>query len=61
MGLWNQRRRGTFDEGSVEFDEIERTVAYERVIRTWANWVEENVDAKVTSVFFMSMSPLHFR
>ncbi|XP_050209694.1 protein trichome birefringence-like 28 [Mercurialis annua] len=54
-------RRGTFSEASGEFDEIERTLAYERVLRTWAKWVEENVDPKLTSVFFMSMSPLHFR
>ncbi|EEF34061.1 protein trichome birefringence-like 28 isoform X2 [Ricinus communis] len=53
--------RGTFDAGAVEYDEIERTLAYGRVLRTWAKWVEENVDTKVTSVFFTSMSPLHIR
>ncbi|WCJ19898.1 TRICHOME BIREFRINGENCE-LIKE 28 [Euphorbia peplus] len=52
---------GTFDEDNVEYEEIERTKAYERVVRTWANWVDLNVDPNLTSVFFMTMSPLHIR
>jgi hypothetical protein len=31
------------------------------VLTTWASWVNENVDPARTSVFFMSMSPLHIR
>ncbi|KAF6147005.1 hypothetical protein GIB67_036724 [Kingdonia uniflora] len=53
--------RGSFEKGDTEYDEIERPVAYERVLRTWANWVDENVDPKHTSVFFSSMSPLHIK
>ncbi|XP_010264604.1 PREDICTED: protein ESKIMO 1-like [Nelumbo nucifera] len=53
--------RGSFDEGDTEFDEVERPIAYARVLRTWANWVEENVDPQRTSVFFNSMSPLHIK
>ncbi|CAA7389413.1 unnamed protein product [Spirodela intermedia] len=53
--------RGSFDGGSTEVEEIERVAAYERVLRTWANWVDENVDPHRTSVFFMSMSPLHLK
>ncbi|XP_043708147.1 protein ESKIMO 1-like [Telopea speciosissima] len=53
--------RGSFDEGNTEYDEIERPIAYERVLRTWTNWVEENVDPKSTSVFFTSMSPVHIK
>ncbi|KAG0463715.1 hypothetical protein HPP92_019784 [Vanilla planifolia] len=53
--------RGSFKEGSTEYDEVDRVVAYERVLRTWARWVEENVDPKRTYVFFNSMSPLHIR
>jgi hypothetical protein len=45
----------------MEYDEIERHIAYERVLRTWAKWVEENVDPKSTSVFFSSMSPIHIK
>ncbi|XP_034597832.1 xylan O-acetyltransferase 1 isoform X2 [Setaria viridis] len=44
-----------------EHDEVVRMEAYRKVLTTWANWVNENVDPARTSVFFMSMSPLHIR
>lgn len=53
--------RGSFAEGSTEYDEIDRPVAYERVLRTWAKWVDNNIDPKHTKVFFTSMSPLHIK
>ncbi|PON86587.1 Protein trichome birefringence-like [Trema orientale] len=53
--------RGSFDEGATEYDEIDRPVAYGRVLRTWANWVNQNVDPNRTTVFFSSMSPLHIK
>ncbi|KAL4598350.1 hypothetical protein ACB092_11G054100 [Castanea dentata] len=53
--------RGSFDEATIEYDEIQRHIAYERVLRTWAKWVEKNVDPKSTSVFFRSMSPTHIK
>lgn len=53
--------RGSFDQGSTEYDEIERPIAYRRVLRTWAQWVDQNVDPNRTSVFFSSMSPLHIK
>ncbi|OUZ99120.1 PMR5 N-terminal domain [Macleaya cordata] len=53
--------RGSFDEGDTEYDEIERPIAYDRVLRTWAKWVDENIDPKRTLVFFSSMSPLHIK
>ncbi|RRT47203.1 hypothetical protein B296_00039983, partial [Ensete ventricosum] len=45
----------------TEYDGIARPLAYERVMRTWSRWLDENVDPRRTSVFFMSMSPLHSR
>ncbi|KAJ9175909.1 hypothetical protein P3X46_014409 [Hevea brasiliensis] len=53
--------RGSFDEGATEYDEIERPVAYRRVLTTWSKWVDENVDPNRTMVFFSSMSPLHIK
>ncbi|CAA2984558.1 ESKIMO 1-like [Olea europaea subsp. europaea] len=53
--------RGSFDKGSTEYDEIARPVAYERVLRTWAKWVDKNINPNRTQVFFMSMSPLHIK
>ncbi|KAH6777794.1 trichome birefringence-like protein [Perilla frutescens var. frutescens] len=53
--------RGSFDKGATEYDEVERPVAYGRVLRTWAKWVDKNIDPNRTQVFFMSMSPLHIK
>ncbi|KAG8377061.1 hypothetical protein BUALT_Bualt09G0128900 [Buddleja alternifolia] len=50
---------GPSDEGPVEYDEIERCTAYERVLTTWADWITHNVDHSRTSAFFMTMSPVH--
>ncbi|KAK9676980.1 hypothetical protein RND81_11G113800 [Saponaria officinalis] len=36
-------------------------LAYERGMRTWAKWVEKNVDPKKTTVFYRSISPEHKR
>ncbi|KAG7574323.1 PC-Esterase [Arabidopsis suecica] len=51
--------RGSFDDGDVEYDLIERPIAYERMLRTLGDWVDHNIDPLSTTVFFMSMSPLH--
>ncbi|XP_060212967.1 xylan O-acetyltransferase 1-like [Lycium barbarum] len=53
--------RGSFDEGSTEYDETEKTIAYRKVLTTWSQWVENNVDPNRTQVFFMSMSPMHIK
>ncbi|KAK4778373.1 hypothetical protein SAY87_018560 [Trapa incisa] len=53
--------RGSFHDGSAEYDEIDRPVAYMRVMRTWAKWVDENVEPNRTQVFFSSMSPIHIK
>ncbi|XP_072954791.1 xylan O-acetyltransferase 1-like [Typha angustifolia] len=42
-----------------EHDEVVRAEAYGRVLKTWSNWLNENVNPAKTSVFFMSISPLH--
>ncbi|PPE02247.1 hypothetical protein GOBAR_DD00706 [Gossypium barbadense] len=51
--------RGSFDQGDTEYDEIDRPVAYQKVLTTWSKWVDKNVNPNRTTVFFSSMSPLH--
>ncbi|ESW13749.1 hypothetical protein PHAVU_008G223000 [Phaseolus vulgaris] len=53
--------RGSFDEGSTEYDEVPRPIAYERVLKTWSKWVDDNIDPNRTKVFFSSTSPLHIK
>ncbi|WOL04819.1 hypothetical protein Cni_G13541 [Canna indica] len=43
----------------TEHDEIARGEAYQRVLKTVFNWVDRTFDPNKTSVFFVSMSPLH--
>ncbi|GKU93408.1 hypothetical protein SLEP1_g7001 [Rubroshorea leprosula] len=38
---------------------MDRLVALEKGLRTWANWVDSNVDRTRTRVFFQSISPTH--
>ncbi|TKY56879.1 ESKIMO 1 [Spatholobus suberectus] len=53
--------RGSFDEGSTEYDEVPRPIAYGRVLATWSKWVDDNIDPNRTKVFFSSTSPLHIK
>ncbi|KAF5800159.1 putative PMR5 domain, PC-Esterase, trichome birefringence-like family [Helianthus annuus] len=53
--------RGSFDKGDTEYDEVERPMAYARVLKTWAKWADKNIDPNRTMVFFSSMSPLHIK
>jgi hypothetical protein len=52
-------RKGSFDQGSTEYVEVDRPVAYKEVLKTWAKWVDRNIDPNRTTVFFMGMSPNH--
>ncbi|XP_074294126.1 protein trichome birefringence-like 42 [Silene latifolia] len=47
-------------EGKL-MEEMPIELAYERGMKTWAKWVENNVDPKKTTVFFRSISPEHYR
>ncbi|CAH1445386.1 unnamed protein product [Lactuca virosa] len=51
--------RGSFDEGAIEYDEIKRPLAYARVLKTWAEWIDRNINPNRTTIFFNSMSPIH--
>ncbi|PON96507.1 Trichome birefringence-like family [Trema orientale] len=38
---------------------MNRLVAYKNVMRTWAQWVESNIDPTVNKVLFQGISPDH--
>ncbi|GMG98534.1 hypothetical protein Nepgr_000374 [Nepenthes gracilis] len=40
-------------------EEMQTELAYERGLKTWANWIHDNVDPSKTTVFFRSISPEH--
>lgn len=41
--------------------EMDGEEAFNRALRTWARWVDHNVDPTRTRVFFRSVSPEHKR
>ncbi|KAK3184716.1 hypothetical protein Dsin_032002 [Dipteronia sinensis] len=47
------------EDGKVRVQDMDRLVAYEKGLKTWANWVEINVDPTKTKVFFQGVSPDH--
>jgi DNA mismatch repair ATPase MutL len=48
-------------EGGQYTADMDRMVAFQRGMSTWASWVDLNVDPAKTRVFFQSMSPTHYR
>ncbi|KAK8535955.1 hypothetical protein V6N13_104567 [Hibiscus sabdariffa] len=54
-------QRGSSDDGATDYVDVDQNVAYEAALKSWAKWVEENVDINRTSVFFSSMSPTHIK
>ncbi|XP_044506890.1 protein PMR5-like [Mangifera indica] len=42
------------------YQDTDRLVALEKALKTWANWVDTNVDRNKKRVFFQSISPTHY-
>ncbi|MBA0601167.1 xylan O-acetyltransferase 1 isoform X2 [Gossypium raimondii] len=51
--------RGSFEDGVADYVDIDQNVAYESALKSWAKWMEENVDPNQTKVFFSSVAPSH--
>ncbi|KAH0983003.1 hypothetical protein GBA52_010180 [Prunus armeniaca] len=45
--------------GKQTYTDMDRLVAYEKALNTWASWVNSNVDPNKTKVFFQGVSPDH--
>ncbi|BFG36437.1 hypothetical protein CerSpe_227110 [Prunus speciosa] len=52
---------GSFPNGEEGYEELEAPAAYRIALKTWANWVDSNVNPNKTRVFFTTMSPTHMR
>lgn len=46
--------------GGTYYTDMDRLVALQKGMRTWANWVDANIDRTRTSVFFQAISPTHY-
>ncbi|KAL6553763.1 hypothetical protein OROMI_019436 [Orobanche minor] len=45
--------------GNTTAKDMDRLVAYEKALNTWAQWIDSNVDPANTQVFFQGVSPDH--
>ncbi|KAL7092671.1 hypothetical protein ACP275_12G178000 [Erythranthe tilingii] len=52
---------GSFANGEEGYEELDAPVSYKLGLKTWANWVDSNVNPNKTKVFFTTMSPTHQR
>lgn len=49
-----------FEEKGHVIPYMEELVAFDKALRTWARWVDANIDPKHTQIFFRGYSPVHF-
>ncbi|CAH9135525.1 unnamed protein product [Cuscuta epithymum] len=47
-------------EGNITYKDANRLVLYSKALKTWAKWVESEVDTTKTKVFFQGVSPDHW-
>ncbi|XVE82235.1 hypothetical protein DITRI_Ditri15bG0131600 [Diplodiscus trichospermus] len=62
---WTHQKTGKgknyFQEGSHVYSKMEVKEAFTKALRTWAQWVDANIDRKSTRVFFAGYAASHFR
>ncbi|XVF58611.1 hypothetical protein PTKIN_Ptkin07bG0080200 [Pterospermum kingtungense] len=61
-GHWwvNRKRWDWFQYKKKVFADMKVETAFKVAMKTWARWIEKNVDTSKTTVYFRSMSPAHF-
>ncbi|KAL8121524.1 hypothetical protein AgCh_018306 [Apium graveolens] len=55
------RGNNYFQEGNKVYSRLEVEDAYSRALRTWSQWVDSNINASQTKVFFTGYSASHFK
>ncbi|PIN04373.1 hypothetical protein CDL12_23093 [Handroanthus impetiginosus] len=62
---WWNRRGPTqpwdyIEVGGQRYKDMDRVLAFEKALTTWATWVDTNIDPAKTKVFFQGISPSHY-
>ncbi|KAL6874142.1 hypothetical protein ACP4OV_014224 [Aristida adscensionis] len=55
------RGKNYFKEGDKLYPQFDSTEAYRRALKTWAHWVDKNMDPARSVVFYRGYSTAHFR
>lgn len=55
------RGKNYYKEGNYVYPKFDAVEAYRRALRTWANWVDKNVNPRKQLVFYRGYSSPHFR
>ncbi|XP_043813272.1 protein trichome birefringence-like 5 isoform X2 [Manihot esculenta] len=55
------RGKNYYKEGDHLYPQFDAVEAYRRALRTWAKWVDQNVDPAKQLVFYRGYSSAHFR
>lgn len=58
---WVDFRWDFIQDGKTMRKDMDRLVAYRKGLTTWSKWVESNINATKTKVFFQGISPDHFK
>lgn len=54
-------RWGSFANGEEGYEELDAAIAFRMALKTWANWIDSNLNQNSTRVFFTTASPTHMR
>ncbi|KAK8928453.1 hypothetical protein KSP39_PZI017522 [Platanthera zijinensis] len=52
---------GSFANGEEGYEELDAVLAYRMAIKTWANWIDSNLNRSKTRIFFTTASPTHMK
>ncbi|CAN8252457.1 unnamed protein product [Cochlearia groenlandica] len=55
------RGKNYYKEGDYIYPKFDATEAYRRSLKTWAKWIDQNVNPKKQLVFYRGYSSAHFR
>ncbi|KAG2300038.1 hypothetical protein Bca4012_011622 [Brassica carinata] len=55
------RGKNYYKEGDVIYPKFDATEAYRRALKTWAKWIDQNVNPQKQLVFYRGYSSAHFR
>lgn len=49
------------ESGGAFYEDMDRVVALDTALKTWAQWADSHVESTNTRIFFQSVSPTHYK